>query len=75
MLNNIIYILATSSLLTGSILTFNKDNIPDYFYLWNFIIFYKIKYLFNSKSKKIKKIKIFMILFNFLIFLLFYIFF
>jgi hypothetical protein len=32
-ISSFIYILATAFLFTGSILGFNKDNIPDYFYL------------------------------------------
>lgn len=40
MINNIIYVLATSSLLTGSILTFNQDNLPDYFYLCGTSLFF-----------------------------------
>lgn len=39
MLNNIIYVLATSSLLTGSILTFDKE-LPDYFYLIGTSLFF-----------------------------------
>lgn len=31
--SNIIYVLATGCLLTGTILTFNKDELSDYFYL------------------------------------------
>lgn len=38
MLNNIIYLFATTSLLIGSILTFN-NKIPDYFYLIGTILF------------------------------------
>lgn len=40
MFNNIIYVLATSSLLTGSILTFNKEELPDYFYLIGTSLFF-----------------------------------
>jgi hypothetical protein len=38
MLTNIIYVMATTSLLIGSILTFNNE-IPDYFYLIGTILF------------------------------------
>ena len=40
MFNNIIYVLATSSLLTGSILTFNKNILSDYFYLIGTSLFF-----------------------------------
>ena len=33
MLTNIIYVSATSSLLVGSILSFDSQKLPDYFYL------------------------------------------
>ena len=33
MLTNIIYVSATSSLLVGSILSFDSQELPDYFYL------------------------------------------
>ena len=39
-LTNSIYILATSSLLTGSILTFDKDETADYFYLIGTSLFF-----------------------------------
>lgn len=56
MFNNIIYILATSSLLTGSILTFNKDNIPDYFYLCGTSLFFlKSSLCLIQECKKNKK--------------------
>lgn len=40
MLSNIIYVLATSSLLTGSILSFDKEQIDDYFYLVGTSLFF-----------------------------------
>lgn len=40
MLTNIIYVTATTSLLVGSILTFNPDDIPDYFYLLGTSLFF-----------------------------------
>ncbi len=58
MFNNIIYVLATSSLLTGSILTFDKEELPDYFYLIGTSLFFiksslcLIKDYNKSKKKK-----------------------
>ena len=40
MITNFIYILATSSLLIGSILSFSKDEISDYFYLIGTSLFF-----------------------------------
>tara|TARA_A100001035_G_C27311462_1_gene289935 strand:+ start:92 stop:307 length:216 start_codon:yes stop_codon:yes gene_type:complete len=39
-LSNIIYLLATSSLLIGSIMTFNKKDEPDYFYSIGTLLFF-----------------------------------
>ena len=59
MFNNIIYVLATSSLLTGSILTFDYK-IPDYFYLCGTSLFL-IKSIISfiqeyKKQREMKKI-------------------
>ena len=40
MISNIIYVLATSSLLTGSILSFDKEQMDDYFYLVGTSLFF-----------------------------------
>ena len=40
MFSNIIYVLATSSLLTGSILSFDQEQIDDYFYLVGTSLFF-----------------------------------
>lgn len=40
MLTNIIYVSATSSLLVGSILSFNSEELPDYFYLIGTTLFF-----------------------------------
>lgn len=40
MLTNIIYISATTSLLVGSILSFDPDVLPDYFYLIGTSLFF-----------------------------------
>ena len=40
MLSNIIYVLATSSLLTGSILSFDQEQMDDYFYLVGTSLFF-----------------------------------
>jgi len=39
-LSNIIYLLATSSLLMGSLMTFNKKDEPDYFYAIGTVLFF-----------------------------------
>ena len=39
-LSNIIYLLATSSLLMGSLMTFNKNDEPDYFYAIGTVLFF-----------------------------------
>ena len=38
--SNIIYLLATSSLLMGSLMTFNKNDEPDYFYAIGTVLFF-----------------------------------
>jgi hypothetical protein len=40
MISNIIYVLATSSLLTGSILSFDMEQLDDYFYLIGTSLFF-----------------------------------
>jgi hypothetical protein len=40
MITNLIYILATSSLLVGSILSFSKEEVSDYFYLSGTALFF-----------------------------------
>jgi len=40
MLTNIIYVSATTSLLVGSILSFNAEELPDYFYLIGTSLFF-----------------------------------
>ena len=40
MLSNIIYVSATTSLLVGSILSFDSQEIPDYFYLVGTSLFF-----------------------------------
>ena len=50
MISNIIYVLATSSLLIGSILSFDKEQIDDYFYLVGTSLFF-IKSSLNLLSE------------------------
>ena len=55
MLTDIIYVMATTSLLIGSILTFNNQ-IPDYFYLIGTILFVInscLHFIRNSKETQI----------------------
>lgn len=40
MLTQTLYICSTGSILTGTILTFNKDSIPDYFFLIGTSLFF-----------------------------------
>ena len=40
MLSNIIYVLATGFLMTGSILDFHKDDLPSYFFLIGSSLFF-----------------------------------
>ena len=55
MLTQTLYICSTGCILTGTILTFNKDNIPDYFFLVGTSLFFIkacivfFKHIFKSK--------------------------
>ena len=40
MFSNLLYVLATSNLLVGSVLSFNKEELPDYFYLIGTTLFF-----------------------------------
>jgi hypothetical protein len=58
MLTNIIYVTATTSLLVGSILTFESDIIADYFYLIGTSLFFIKSSLTLGKEIKDRKKKI-----------------
>ena len=50
MLTQTLYICSTGSILTGTIMTFNKDSIPDYFFLVGTSLFFiKASYCFFKK--------------------------
>lgn len=56
MFSNILYVLATSSLLTGSVLTFDSDYLPDYFYLVGTSLFC-LKATISFGKEIVKKMK------------------
>ena len=55
MILNILYILATSSLLIGSALTFDPDELADYFYLVGTSLFFlkaSVVLIYSLKNQK-----------------------